>query len=166
LLNNQLVCAILLLVSLLTACNGTTGSGNSEVGMQSNAPPTNTTSAPTAEAENSPPATGDAVRVARWSKNPNWGSRLAPKIGTLSIANNCLVISNQDAPPTLLIFPYQSGVWDETKQTFTFEGKMIRIGESIAVYGGPIQSLDSFLGGNVKKYDVPDCGTTDFYVVY
>jgi hypothetical protein len=41
--------------------------------MQNNAPPTNITNAPTTEAENSPPATGDAVRVARWAKNPNGG---------------------------------------------------------------------------------------------
>jgi hypothetical protein len=35
LLNNQLFPALLLLVSLLTACHGTTGGGNAEVNMQS-----------------------------------------------------------------------------------------------------------------------------------
>jgi hypothetical protein len=165
--NKPKVIALLLSFSLLSGCNKTAGGGIQETTMQGNdEPPSNTTSVPSTEAGNSPPATGDAVRVARWAKNPNWGSQLAPNIGQLSIANNCLVISKQDAPPTLLIFPYGSGVWDGTKQTFTFEGKVIRIGESIAVYGGPIDNLDALVRGDVKKYDVPDCGTTDFYVVY
>jgi hypothetical protein len=166
LLNNLKVIALLLAVSLLSGCNGTIGSAIQETTMQGNGQPANTTTVPTAGAENSTPGMGDAVRVARWSKNPNWGTQLVPHMGKLSIANNCLVMRNQDAPPTLLIFPYGSGVWDGTKQTFTFEGKVIRIGESIAVYGGRIPSLDSFLEGNVKKYDVPDCGINNFWVVY
>jgi hypothetical protein len=161
--NNQLVCALLLLVSLLTACNGTTGSGNSEVSMPSNGPPTNTTSVPTAEAENSPPATGDAVRVARWSRNPNSASMLAVKVGTLAIANNCLVMNNKDAPPALLIFPYRSGVWDDAKRSFTYDGKVIGIGEPIKVGGGKIETLDELKQRG--KYEVPDCGITDFFLV-
>ena len=131
--------------------------------MQSNAPPTNTTNAPTtnttsiptAEAENPSPATGYAVRVARWSRDPNGLSMLAPLVATLGIANNCLVMTNKDFPPTLLIFPYGSGVWDDAKRSFTYKGKVIGIGESIRVGGGTIPNLDRLKG---VKYDVPDCG--------
>lgn len=168
--NNLKVIALLLLVFLLSGCNRTTGSGNSEVSMQSNAPPTNTTNVPTtntpgvptAEAENPPPAAGDAVRVARWSRDPNGPIMSALKVGTLAIVNNCLVMSNKDAAPTLLIFPYQNGVWDNTKRTFTYEGKVIGIGEHIEVGGGRILNFD-YLKSN-GKYDVPDCGITDFWV--
>jgi hypothetical protein len=154
LLNNKLICALLLLISLLTACNGITGSGNSEISMQSNGPPTNTTSAPTAEPENPTPATGNAVHVARWSKKPNVGNMLAPLGGTLAIANNCLVRNSQDGRPTLLILPYGIGVWDDAKQTFTHDDKVIRIGETIEVVGGTISNPE-FLKAN-GKYDVPN----------
>jgi predicted small secreted protein len=156
-LSNKLkVIALLLSVSLLSGCNGTTGSGNSEVSIQSNAPPKNTTSVPTAEAKNPPPATGgNTVRVARWSRDPNGSSMLALLDGTLGIANNCLVITNKDFPPTLLIFPYDSGVWDDAKRSFTYRGKVIGIGEPISVGGGTIPNLDRLKG---VKYDVPDCG--------
>jgi hypothetical protein len=131
--------------------------------MQSNGPPKNTTSVPTAEAENPPPATGDAVRVARWSRNPNSATMLAVQAGTLAIANNCLVMNNKGAPPTLLIFPYRSGVWDDAKRTFTFKGKVIGIGEPIKVVGGSIQNLDDLKA--TGKYDVPDCGITNLFLV-
>ena len=130
--------------------------------MLCNAPPTNTTSIPTAEAENPPPVAGEAVRVARWSRNPNGLIMAALKVGTLAIVNNCLVMSNKDAPPTLLIFPYRNGVWDDAKRTFTYEGKVIGIGSPIKVGGGRIQNFD-YLKAN-GKYDVPDCGITDFWV--
>jgi hypothetical protein len=164
LLNKLKVIALLLLVSLLSGCNGTTGSGNSEVTMQSNSPLTNTTSIPTAKAENLPLIAGYAVRVARWSPNPNGVSMTARKVGKLAIINNCLVMSNKDAPPTLLIFPYRSGVWDGAKRTFTFEGKVIRIGERIEVGGGRILNLDSFLK-RTGKYNVPNCRITDSFMV-
>jgi hypothetical protein len=128
--------------------------------MQSSSPPTNTTSAPTTEAENSPPATGDAVRVARWAKNPNGGGMTALVVGSLAVVNNCLVISSKDAPPILPIFPYGTGVWDDAKQTFTYRGKVIRIGETIETGGGGIQ-LDTLKEMRIK-YDVPDCGVTNF----
>jgi hypothetical protein len=128
--------------------------------MQINAPPTNTTSAPTAEAENSPPAAGDAVRVARWAKGQNWPSMAARLVGTLAVVNNCLVMSYEDAPPMLPIFPYGIGVWDDAKQTFTFKGKVIGIGETIEFGGGGID-LDTLKEDGIK-YDVPDCGITNF----
>lgn len=130
--------------------------------MQSNAPHTKKTNIPTAEAENLTPAVGDVVRVARWSLAPDGASMVALKVGTLAIVNNCLVMSNKDAPPTLLIFPYRSGVWDDAKRTFTYEGKVIAIGESIQVGGGRIQNLDYLKG--TGKYDVPDCGITDLWL--
>jgi hypothetical protein len=132
--------------------------------MQSNSSATNTTNIPTTEAKNPSPAMGDAVRVARWSHNPNGDSMAARTVGTLAVVNNCLVISNKDAPPTLLIFPYDYGIWDDAKRTFTYEGKVIRIGETIEVGGGRILDLDSFLKRTGKKYDIPDCGTTDYWV--
>jgi hypothetical protein len=173
LLNKLKVIALLLSVSLLSGCNGITGSGDSEVSMQSNASPTNTanvpttntTSVPTAKSENSSPVAGDVVRVARWSKDPNGPSMTARMVGTLATVNNCLVMNNKGSRPTLLIFPYHSGVWDDAKQTFTFESKVIGIGERIEVGGGTILDIDSFLKRTGKKYDVPDCGITDFFVV-
>jgi hypothetical protein len=131
--------------------------------VQSNSQSTNTTDISTTEAENSSPAMGDAVRVARWSRDPNGPVPSALLKGRLAIINNCLVMQNhQGAPPTLLIFPYRNGVWDDAKQTFTYEGKVIRIGEPIEVGGGRIQNFD-YLKAN-GKYDVPDCGITDFWV--
>jgi hypothetical protein len=151
-LSNKLtVIALLLSVSLLFGCNGMTGSGSQETTMQNNGQPANTTSFPTAEAK----TTGDAVRVARWSRDPNGPSMLAPLVATLGIANNCLVMTNKGFPPTLLIFPYGSGVWDDAKRSFTYKGKVIGIGESIRVGGGTISNLDRLKG---VKYDVPDCG--------
>jgi hypothetical protein len=150
-----------LLVSLLTACNGATGNGHSEVSMQSNGPPTNKTSIPTAEAKNPPPTASNTVRVARWSRDPNGSSMLALLDGTLGIANNCLVITNKGFPPTLLIFPYDSGVWDDAKRSFTYRGKVIGIGEPISVGGGTIPNLDRLKG---TKYAVPDCGTTSLFL--
>jgi len=132
--------------------------------MQSNGPPTNTTSVPTAEADNPSLSAGKAVRVARWSRDPKGGSLLALQEGTLGIANNCLVMNSKDAPPTLLIFPYGSGVWDDAKRTFTFEGKVIRIGEPIKVGGGSTQNLDKLKA--YGKYDVPDCGINNFFQVF
>jgi hypothetical protein len=158
--NNQLVCALL----LLTACSGVTGGGNKEVGVQSNSPPTSTTSIPTAEAKNPPSATGDALRVARWSKDPKGGSLLAPLKGPLDIANNCLVMNHKGVGPTLLIFPYHSGVWDSAKRTFTYEGKVIGIGEPIQVGGRFIDNLDKLKA--YGKYDVPDCGINNFFQVF
>jgi hypothetical protein len=195
LLNNQLVCTFLLLVSLLTACSETTGGGKTEISTQSNSPATNTTSIPTTEAENLPPATGDAdtqsnspatnttsiptaeeaenplpaagdtVRIARWSRDPKGGSLLAPLKIRLAIVNNCLVGQNhQGDPPSLLIFPYDKGVWDDTKRTFIFEGKVIGIGEFIEVTGGARQNLDELK--EFGKYDVPDCGANYFFQVF
>jgi|GEM_PF-6828053 len=131
--------------------------------MQSNSPPTNITSSPTAEAKTPPPATGNAVRVARWSKDPNGGSLLAPLKGTLAIVNNCLV-QDRDGRNTVLIFPYNRGVWDGAKQTFTYEGKVIRIGEPIRVGGRFIENLDQLKA--YGKYDVPDCGINNFFQVF
>jgi hypothetical protein len=162
LLSNQLVCALLLLVSLLTACNGTTDNGNTEVGMQNNTPPTSKASVPTTKADNPTPVTGDTVRVARWAKGPNWGSFTAHLVGTLDVVNNCLVIRMEGSPPMLPIFPYDYGVWDGAKQTFTYEGKVIRIGETIDTGGGTIQL--SFLKEAGVKYDIPDCGINEFWL--
>jgi hypothetical protein len=165
LLNNQLFRALLLLVSVLTACQGTTGGGNTEVNMQSNSPPTNTPSSPTAEAKTPPPATGNAVRVARWSRDPKEGSLLATLTAPIAIVNNCLVVKyNDTSPPTVLIFPYDSGVWNDAKRTFTYQGKVIRIGEPITVGGGYIQNLDKLKPDG--KYDVPDCGINSFFQVF
>jgi hypothetical protein len=162
--NNLKVIALLLPFSLLSGCNGTTGSSNAEVSMQSSAPLTNTNSVPTAEAKNPPPATGNAVRVARWSRHPDVPHLLAGLESTLAIANNCLVISHKDTPPTLLIFPYGMGVWDDAKQTFTHDGKVIRIGETIKVGGGTISKPADYLKGT-GKYEVPDCGISSFFLV-
>jgi hypothetical protein len=105
------------------------------------------------------------VRVARWSRDPKGPAPLAPLKGQLAIVNNCLVMQDhQGAPPTLLIFPYDSGVWDDAKRTFTFGGKVIRIGEPIEVGGGSIQNLDHLKA--FGKYDVPDCGTNYFFQVF
>jgi hypothetical protein len=165
LLNNPKTIALLLSVSLLSGCNGTTSSGNSEVSMQSNSTPTNTTSAPTAEAENSPPAAGDAVRVARWLKAPMQPVMDALLTGTLAIANNCLVMAGpvKNAPPTLPIFPDGKGAWDDAKQTFTYEGKVIKIGETLQVGGGFIPSFEWFKEAGQKYYD-PGCGTTSYWL--
>jgi hypothetical protein len=81
-------------------------------------------------------------------------------VGSLAVVNNCLVISSKDAPPILPIFPYGTGVWDDAKQTFTYRGKVIRIGETIETGGGGIQ-LDTLKEMRIK-YDVPDCGVTNF----
>jgi hypothetical protein len=164
LLNKQLVCAFLLLVSLLTACSGTTDGDNTEVSMQSNSPATKTTSISTAEAKNPPPAMGNVVRVARWSRDPNRPALLAPLKGRLAIANNCLVMNHKGVGPTLLIFPYHSGVWDSAKRTFTYEGKVIGIGEPIQVGGRFIENLDKLKA--YGKYDVPDCGINNFFQVF
>jgi hypothetical protein len=159
LLNSLKVIALLLSVSLLSGCNGTTGSGNSEVGMQSNATPT--TSIPTIMAKNSPPAAGDPVRVARWSQ-PQSPTRMmgdALLIGTLAIANNCLVVLAPDnnSPPTLPIFPDDRGVWDDAKQNFTYHGKVIRIGETIQVGGWLLSSFEQIKEDGYTYYD-PGCG--------
>jgi hypothetical protein len=132
--------------------------------MQDNAPPTNITNAPTAKAENSPPATVDVVRVARWSRDPNGPVPLAPLNGRLAIVNNCLVTHDSKDNPILLIFPYDRGVWDDAKQTFTFEGKVIGIGEPIELTGGSIQNLDDLKA--FGKYDVPDCGANYFFQAF
>jgi hypothetical protein len=63
--------------------------------------------------------------------------------------------------PTLLIFPHDSGVWDGAKRTFTYEGKVIRIGETIEVGGRFIENLDYLKA--YGKYDVPDCGINNFF---
>jgi hypothetical protein len=162
LLNNLKIIALLLSVSLLFGCNGTTGSGIQETTVQGNGQPANTTTVPTAGAENPTSATGDSVRVARWWPNPKGGRMVAAGRGTLSVVNNCLVITHEDSSPTLPIFPYDSGVWDDAKQTFTYGGKVIRIGETIFFGGGRIE-LDT-LKENGIKYDVPDCGMTDFFL--
>jgi hypothetical protein len=159
LLNNLKVIALLLSVSLLSGCNGTTGSGNSEVGMQSNATPT--TSIPTTMAKNSPPAAGDPVRVARWSQ-PQSPTRMMGNvllIGTLAIANNCLVVlaPDKDSTPMLPIFPDDRGVWDDAKQTFTYEGKVIRIGETIQVGVSWLSSFEQIKEDGYTYYD-PGCG--------
>jgi hypothetical protein len=164
LLNNLKFIALLLAVSLLYGCNGTTGSSNSEVGMQSNGPTTNTTNVPIAKPENPSPAAGDTVRIARWAKERNWPSMTALNVAKLGIVNNCLVLTNEDSSPTLPIFPYYDGVWDEAKRTFTYEGKVIRIGETIRVGGGTITDIDDFLKRAEVKYYVPDCGITNFWV--
>jgi hypothetical protein len=160
--NNPQVIALLLSVSLLSGCNGTSGSGIQEATMQSNGQPANTTTVQTAKAENPTPATGNAVRIARWWPYPKGGRLAAAGRGTLSVVNNCLVISYKGYPPTLPIFPYDSGVWDGAKQTFTYQGKVIRIGETIEFGGGKIE-LD-ILKENGIKYDVPDCGITDLWL--
>ena len=162
--NKLKVIALLLLVSLLSGCNGTTGSGSQETTMQNNSQPANTTSVPTAEAKNPSPATGEAVRVARWSKDPNGLSLLAPLKGPLAIVNNCLVMKHLDFHTTVLIFHYNRGVWDGAKQTFTYEGKVIRIGEPIFVGGTFLQNLDKLKA--YGKYDVPDCGINNFFQVF
>jgi predicted small secreted protein len=166
LLNKLTVIALLLSVSLLSGCNGTTGSGIQETTTQGNGQPVNTTTVQTAKAENSPPTTGDAVRIARWSKDPKGGNLLAPLKGQLAIVNNCLVVQNhQSEPPTLPIFPYDKGVWDDVKKTFTFGGKVIKIGETIEGGGGTILKLDT-LGKAGIKYDVPDCGVKSLFLVF
>ena len=123
----------------------------------------NITSVSAAEVKNPSPATSDAVRVARWSRNPTTPSMLAVIEGPLTIANNCLVMKYENAPPTLLIFSYRSGVWDGAKQTFTYYGKVIRIGEPIKVGGGRTKNLN-YLKAN-GKYNIPNCGMTDWFVV-
>ncbi len=132
--------------------------------MQSNSPPTNTPSIPTAEAKTPPSATGKAVRVARWSKNPKWGNLLVPLKGTLAIVNNCLVVKYPNLRTTVLVFPYYKGVWNGAKRTFTYEGKVIRIGEPISVGGAFLQNLDKLK--EYGKYDVPDCGINSFFQVF
>jgi hypothetical protein len=166
-LSNKLkVIDLLLLVSLLSGCNGVTGRSGWETTMQGNGQPANATSVPTSKPDNSSPSVGNTVRVARWSKDPKGGSLLALQRGTLGIVNNCLVMNDNDknAPPTLLIFPYDNGVWDDAKQTFTFEGKVIKIGEPIKVGGGSIQDLDQLKA--YGKYDVPNCGISNFFQVF
>jgi hypothetical protein len=159
------VIALLLSVSLLSGCNETTGSGSQENTMQGNVQPANTTSVPIAKAENPPPAMGDAVRVARWSRDLNGLALQAALRGRLAIINNCLVIqNNQGTPSILLIFPYNSGVWDDAKRTFTFNGNVIGIGEFIEVGGGTPPNLDYLK--QFGKYDVPDCGINNFFQVF
>jgi hypothetical protein len=132
--------------------------------MQSNSPPTNTPSIPTAEAKNPPPPTGNAVRVARWSKNPKSGSLLVPLDGTLAIVNNCLVVKYWDVYTTVVVFPYHKGVWNSAKRTFTYQRKVIRIGEPISVGGQFLQNLDRLK--KYGKYDVPDCGINSFFQAF
>lgn len=164
-LNNLKVIALLLLVSLLTACDGTTGGGNRSVNMQSNSPPTSTLSIQTAEAKTPPPATGKAVRVARWSGNPKLNNAFGPLPVPLAIVNNCLVSKfNGSSAATVLIFPYDSGVWDDAKRTFTYHGKVVRMGEGITIYGESIQNPDTLR--RYGKYDVPDCGINNFFQVF
>ncbi|WP_404787485.1 hypothetical protein [Altericista sp. CCNU0014] len=159
--NKLKVIALLLPVSLLSGYNGATGSGNSKASMQSNGPLTNTTSIPPAEARIPSRSAGNLVRVARWSANGP--SMLAVKKGVLAVVNNCLVMSNMGAPPTLLIFPYRTGVWDNAKRSLSYNGKVTRIGEPIGVGGGKIKTLDELKQSG--KYEVPDCGITDFFLV-
>jgi hypothetical protein len=132
--------------------------------MQSNGPLTNTTSVPTAKADNPPLSEGNEVRVARWSRDPKGGSLLAPLEGPLAIVNNCLVMNHKGVGPTLLIFPNDSGVWDGAKRTFTFEGKVIEIGKPIQVGGSFIKNLDKLKA--YGKYDVPDCGINNLFQVF
>jgi hypothetical protein len=47
-------------------------------------------------------------------------------------------------------------------QTFTHEGKVIRIGETIFFGGGSIE-LDTLKESGIK-YDVPDCGVTYLFL--
>jgi hypothetical protein len=164
LLNNQLFSAFLLPLSLLISCQGTTGGGNTKVNMQSNNPPTNTPSIPAAEAKTPPPATGKAVRVARWSRNPKLPAPLAPLNGTLAIVNNCLVVKYGDVNTTVVVFPYRNAVWNDAKRTFTYEGKVIRIGEPISLTGQYLQNLDRLK--EYGKYDVPDCGINGFFQTF
>jgi hypothetical protein len=165
LLNSLKVIALFLSVFLLYGCNGTTDSGTQETTMQGSGQPENTSTVPAAEAENSSSATGDAVRVARWWPNPKGAFPLAPLKGRLAVVNNCLVMSNKDVPPMLPIFPDGIGVWDDAKQTFTFKGKVIGIGETIEAGGGRILDLNTLKKAGIK-YDVPDCGTTNFWLAY
>ncbi len=160
-LNNQLFRAMLLSLSLLTPCPAATGGDNRSVNMQSNNPPTNTPSIPTAEAKTPPPATRNAVRVARWSRNPKLPTPVALLNGTLAIVNNCLVVKHKDLSATVVVFPYGRGVWNDAKRTFTYEGKVIRIGEPISFGGGYLQNLDRLK--EYGKYDVPDCGINGFF---
>jgi hypothetical protein len=164
-LSNKLrIIALLLPVSLFSGCNGTTDSGNSEVSVQSNSPTTTTTSSPIAGVENPSPTTNKAVRIARWSRDPNGLLMSALHGGSLAIVNNCLVVTNKDMPPFLPIFPYDEGVWDDATQTFTFHGKVIRIGSPIQFGGG---TLPNFEWLKVRgKYDVPDCGITHLWVAH
>jgi hypothetical protein len=161
LLNKLKVIALLLLASWLSGCNQTIGSGGQETITQGNDQSANTTSVPTTKAENPTPATGDSVRVARWWP-PSRARMAAAGRGTLGVVNNCLVITYKDSSPTLPIFPYDSGVWDDVKQTFTHRGKVIRIGETIFFGGGSID-LSTLKEAGIK-YDVPDCGVTDLFL--
>ncbi len=129
--------------------------------MQSNAPPT--TSIPTAMAKNSPPAADDPVRVARWSKSPMQPVMDALLTGKLAIANNCLVVTTSASSPWLPIFPDDKGVWDDAKQTFTYEGKVMRIGETIQVGGGNIGSFEPLKTSGQKFYD-PGCGIKSLWL--
>ncbi len=127
--------------------------------MQSNSPPTNTP----AEAKNPPLATGNAVRVPRWSKDPESPSPLLGLEGTLAIVNNCLVVK-QKLGNTVVVFPDYKSVWDGAKRTFTYERKAIRIGEPISVIGQSLQNLDELK--DYGKYDVPDCGINSFFQAF
>jgi hypothetical protein len=133
--------------------------------MQSNATPTPTPSIPTAMANNSPPAVGDAVRIARWSQpqsptRTGWDAQLS---GTLAIFNNCLVATTSASSPTLLIFPYENGVWDDAKQTFTYDGNVMRIGETIHLRGGTLSSFEWLKEAGQKYYD-PGCGIKSLWL--
>jgi hypothetical protein len=166
-LSNKIkVIALLLPVFLLSGCNGVTGSSSREATMQGNGQAANPTSVPTSKPNNPSLSASNVVRIARWSKDPKGGSLLALQRGTLGIINNCLIMNNNDkeSPPTLLIFPYDNGVWDDKKQTFTFEGKVIKIGEPIKVGGGSIKDIDKLRA--YGKYDVPDCGISNFFQVF
>jgi hypothetical protein len=159
LLNNQLFRALLLLVSLLTACHGTTGGGNT-----SNSPSTNTPSIPTAKAKNPPSPTGNAVRVARWSRNPEGPALLVPLDGPLAIVNNCLVVKDDDVHTTVVVFPYRNAVWNDATRTITYYGNVIKIGSPISLSGRFLQNLDRLK--EYGKYDVPDCGINSFFQAF
>jgi hypothetical protein len=138
--------------------------------MQSNSPTINTSIVATPEAENPSQKTGDTLRIARWARERNWPSMSALNVTKLGIVNNCLVLTNETgssikaSSSMLPIFPYYDGVWDEAKRTFTYEGKVIRIGETIRVGGGGIIDIDDYLKRAKVKYYVPDCGITNYWV--
>jgi hypothetical protein len=50
----------------------------------------------------------------------------------------------------------------DAKQTLTYDGKVIRIGEPIELGGGSISDFHYLK--ETGKYYVPDCGITDFWV--
>jgi hypothetical protein len=83
--------------------------------------------------------------------------------GRLTIADNCLAVKVPGVGLMLPIFPYSMGIWDDAKQTFTHNGKVISIGDPIRIVGGTIPSPAHYFKGTTK-YDVPDCGLGFFLV--